>query len=146
MTWSASSPAAWPSESLVFLKRSMSIRYTDGRVLPNQDESIESWADSSMATRFGIDAELIVEHPDNGHPVRRPVRDLVTELLDELRPFASDFGSLEQFADLDVLLSAGSGAQRQRRVVQAGGTLVDVVQYLAAELAADAITGAPASP
>ena len=99
-----------------------------------------------LATRFGIDAELIVEHPDNGHPVRRPVRDLVTELLDELRPFASDFGSLEQFADLDVLLSAGSGAQRQRRVVQAGGTLVDVVQYLAAELAADAITGAPASP
>jgi carboxylate-amine ligase len=96
-----------------------------------------------LAARYGLDAELIVEHPETGHPERRPVRELVSELLAELRPFALELGAIEQFTDLEILLGAGSGAQRQRRVVEAGGTLVDVVQHLAAELAADTITGAP---
>jgi carboxylate-amine ligase len=96
-----------------------------------------------LAARYGVDAELIVENPVTGHAERRPVRDLVAELLAQLRPFAVELGALEQFADLEVLLRAGSGAERQRRVVAAGGTLVDVVQHLAAELAADTITGAP---
>ena len=97
-----------------------------------------------LATRFGLDAELIVENPERGHAERRPVRELVPELLDELRPVANELGTLEQLADLELLLAVGSGAQRQRRVVEAGGTLVDVVQHLAAELSADSITGAPA--
>ena len=97
-----------------------------------------------LAARYGIDAELIVEHPDTGHPERRPVRDLVTDLLDELRPVAEALGNLDHLADLEVLLDVGSGTQRQRRVVEAGGTLEDVVQHLAAELAADSITGVPA--
>ncbi len=96
-----------------------------------------------LAARYGLDAELIVEHPETGHPERRPVRELVSELLGELRPFALELGAIEQFTDLEILLGAGSGAQRQRRVVDAGGTLVDVVQHLAAELAADTITAAP---
>ena len=98
-----------------------------------------------LAARYGMDAKLIVEHPDTGHPERRPVCELVRELLDELRPLASGLGTLDQFADLELLVEAGSGAQRQRRVVEAGGTLVDVVQHLAAELAADSITGARTS-
>jgi glutamate---cysteine ligase / carboxylate-amine ligase len=96
-----------------------------------------------LAARFGIDADLIVEHPEGGRPERRPVRTLVRELLDEIRPVAAELGNLEPLADLEVLLAVGSGAQRQRRVVEAGGTLVDVVHHLAAELAADTITGAP---
>ena len=99
-----------------------------------------------LASRYGIDAELIVEHPESGHPERLPVRSLVEDLLDELHPVANDLGNLDQLADIRTILQAGSGAQRQRRVVEAGGTLQDVVQYLAAELAADSITGAPASP
>ncbi len=97
-----------------------------------------------LASRYGIDAELIVEHPDSGHPDRRPVRELVRDLLEELRPVAEELGNLEHFADLELLLEVGSGAQRQRKVVEAGGTLGDVVHHLAAELATDAITGAPA--
>src|SRR6056297_2946145 len=34
-----------------------------------------------LAARYGIDASLIVEHPDHGQPLRRPVRELVTELV-----------------------------------------------------------------
>jgi carboxylate-amine ligase len=97
-----------------------------------------------LASRYGIDADLIVEHPNSGHPDRRSVRSLVTELLDELHPVAGDLGNLDQLADIRLLLDVGSGAQRQRRVVGAGGTLADVVHHLADELAADAITGADA--
>lgn len=96
-----------------------------------------------LAARYGIDAELIVEHPDTGHPERRPVRSMVTDLIDELRPVASDLGNLGHLADLEMILDVGSGAQRQRQVVDEGGTLADVVHHLAAELAADTITGAP---
>ncbi len=94
-----------------------------------------------LAARHGIDAELIVEHPGSGRPERRPVRELVTELLDDLRQVADDLGNQDQVADLQVLLDVGSGTQRQRRVVEAGGTLADVVHHLAAELATDRITG-----
>ena len=94
-----------------------------------------------LAARYGLDATLIVEHPETGHPERRSVRDMVTDLLDELHPVASDLGNLEALDDLHLVLAAGSGAQRQRRVVEAGGTLVDVVQYLVAELADDTISG-----
>lgn len=97
-----------------------------------------------LASRYGIDAELIVEHPESGRPERRPVRELVTELLEELRPVAAELGNLDELADLAVLLDVGSGTQRQRKVVEAGGTLSDVVDHLVAELAADTITGSPA--
>jgi glutamate---cysteine ligase / carboxylate-amine ligase len=94
-----------------------------------------------LAARYGLDAELIVEHPETGHPERRPVRTMVIELLDDLRPIADELGNLEHFGDLELLLAAGSGAQRQRRIVEAGGTLADVVHHLAAELADDTISG-----
>jgi carboxylate-amine ligase len=98
-----------------------------------------------LAARYGLDAALIVEHPETGHPERRPVRELVVELLDELRPVADDLGNLDAFRDLELLLETGSGAERQRRIVEAGGTLADVVQYLVSELADDTISaGRPA--
>lgn len=96
-----------------------------------------------LAARYGIDADLIVQHPETGHPDRRPVRELVTELLDDVRSVADELGNLGHLADLELLLEAGTGAQRQRRVVEAGGTLADVVHHLAAELAADTITYTP---
>ena len=96
-----------------------------------------------LAVRYGIDADLIVEHTETGQPHRRPVRELVSELLADIRPVADDLGNLGHLADLEVLFDTGTGAQRQRRVVEAGGTLADVVHHLAAELAADTITGDP---
>ena len=90
-----------------------------------------------LAARFGIDAHLIVEHPESGHPERRSIRDLLTELVDALWPTAEQLGTTAQLQDLVMLLEVGSGAARQRRVVEAGGTLVDVVHHLVDSLAAD---------
>ena len=93
-----------------------------------------------LAARFGIEAELIVERPDTGHPDRRPVRELVRELIEQLGPTAERLGTTAQLDDVSDILEVGTGASRQRAVVEAGGTLVDVVHHLVESLAADAIS------
>jgi gamma-glutamyl:cysteine ligase YbdK (ATP-grasp superfamily) len=60
-------------------------------------------------------------------------------LIAELRPTAEALGTTEQLDDLLVILQAGSGAARQRSVIEAGGTLVDVVHHLVDSLATDRI-------
>jgi carboxylate-amine ligase len=90
-----------------------------------------------LAGRYGLDAELIVEDLPDGSPVRRPVRELVCELIDDLMPIATEIGSHAELADVVTILETGSGTQRQRRLVEAGGTLVDVVHHLVDELSAD---------
>ncbi len=92
-----------------------------------------------LAARYGVDASLIVEHPDHGQPLRRPVRELVTELVAELRPTAAALGTDDQLDDVLQILRWGSGSDRQRRVVERGGTLHDVVRHLIDELAADRV-------
>jgi carboxylate-amine ligase len=89
-----------------------------------------------LAGRYGTDAFLIVESPD-GEVTRRPVPELVRELTDELRPIAEELGSAHWIDRLLCILENGSGTQRQRRVVERGGTLVDVVRHLVRELADD---------
>jgi glutamate---cysteine ligase / carboxylate-amine ligase len=89
-----------------------------------------------LAGRFGIDAELIVEEP-GGLVRRRPVTELVEELVDQLLPIANELGSGAELAGVGDILASGSGAQRQRRVIEGGGTLLDVVRHLENELIAD---------
>jgi len=93
-----------------------------------------------LAARYGTEASLIVEDPDHGRSARRPVPDLVRELIDDLRPTAAELGTDEQLDDIIAILGAGSGCDRQRQVVQAGGTLVDVVHHLVDELHRDTFT------
>jgi carboxylate-amine ligase len=90
-----------------------------------------------LAARFGIDADLIVEHPDTGRTDRRSVRDLLAELIDDLGPTAQRLGTTAQLDDLLTVLDVGTGATRQRALVEAGGTLVDVVHLLVDSLTAD---------
>jgi carboxylate-amine ligase len=88
-----------------------------------------------LAGRYGTEATLIVEGDDQ--EVRRRVAELVRELVDELRPIAVDLGSEPWLDEVLAILERGSGTQRQRAVVDAGGTLHDVVQHLARELDGD---------
>jgi carboxylate-amine ligase len=92
-----------------------------------------------LAARYGIDADLIVEHPETGHPERRPVRELVPELLAVLAPTARRLGTTRQLDDIASMLTTGTSAMRQRAIVARGGTLVDVVQHLIERLATDEI-------
>jgi glutamate---cysteine ligase / carboxylate-amine ligase len=93
-----------------------------------------------LAARYGTEALLIVEDSEHGHPTRRPVHELVSELVEQLGPTAECLGTTDQLNDVLAIMQAGSGTARQRRVVERGGTLLDVVHHLADELAADQIT------
>ncbi|MEM8620476.1 MAG: glutamate--cysteine ligase [Actinomycetota bacterium] len=92
-----------------------------------------------FAARYGLDARLIVEHPDGGPPTRRPARELIAELLEQLAPTAEQLGATDQFDNIADIAATGSGTQRQRAVVAGGGTLHDVVDHLRGELDADRV-------
>ena len=64
----------------------------------------------------------------------------MSQLVDELWPTAEILGTTAQLTDVLSILEAGSGTNRQRRVLERGGTLLDVVHHLADELADDRIT------
>lgn len=106
-----------------------------------------------LAARAGLDAELIVERPaprssedasaggatEVGDRVieRRPVRTLVADLVDLLQPTADRLGTTHQLDEILRMSDRGSGADRQRSVVAADGTLLDVVNHLIEEFATD---------
>jgi len=86
-----------------------------------------------LAARHGIDAQLIVD----AHGDRRPARDEIAAILDELEPVAASLGCRDELAGVTAILEHGPSYQRQRAVVDQGGTLTDVVRALTVELASD---------
>ena len=107
-------------------------RFDAGETLPAPREWVvreNKW----LAARHGVDAQLIVD--DDGN--RRPARDAIAELVDELAPTARDLGCADELAGVPAILDHGPSYVRQRRIVDKGGTLVDVVAALAEELATD---------
>ncbi len=90
-----------------------------------------------LALRYGIDATLIVEDATTGRPARRPIRELLRELVEELMPTAEALGNETELAGVLDILEIGSGTERQRRLVEGGATLLDVVRHLTDELASD---------
>jgi carboxylate-amine ligase len=91
------------------------------------------------AARYGLDADIIVD--DAG--TLRPVRDALLELVEELAPVARRLDCADELASVVDVMAEGPSARRQREVVAAGGTLVDVVDALIAELATDRPVHAP---
>ncbi len=85
------------------------------------------------AARYGLDCDLIVGERGN----RTPIREAITTLLDELEPTARRLGCNTELASVSRILESGASYERQRRVVAAGGTLVDVVSSLVTEMAGD---------
>jgi carboxylate-amine ligase len=86
-----------------------------------------------LAARHGIDADLIVDEAGT----RAPTRALVAALVADLAPVAADLGCGAELADVVGILETGPSYERQRAIVQAGGTLHDVVGELVAEFAND---------
>ena len=88
------------------------------------------------AARYGVDADIIGD--DQG--TRIPVAQSIRELVEELSPVASRLGCLDELrSNLDVL-DMGPSYVRQRRVVESGGTAVDVVDSLIREMETDVPT------
>jgi glutamate---cysteine ligase / carboxylate-amine ligase len=83
------------------------------------------------AVRYGLDAEIVVD--DQG--TVRPVREAITDLVDELAPIARRLDCEAELADVRRVLAVGGSYQRQRAVAAAhGGDLAPVVDSLLAEM------------
>lgn len=85
------------------------------------------------AARYGIDAEIIGDDQGTRVPIDRSIRALV----EQLSPVAAGLGCLDELTANLATLDHGPSYVRQRRVVDAGGTTVDVVDALIHEMAAD---------
>ena len=93
------------------------------------------------AARYGLDADIVVD--DKG--TVRPVRQAITDLVEELEPTARRLGCEAELADVHRVLAVGASYQRQRAVALASdGDLTAVVDSLLAELRDGLPTSGPA--
>jgi carboxylate-amine ligase len=99
------------------------------------------------ASRYGLDADIVVDEKGTV----RPVRQAIVDLVEELRPTARRLGCEDELADVLRVLEVGASYQRQRAVAaEHQGDLRPVVDSLLAEmrdgLPATAPVGRPAEP
>ena len=85
------------------------------------------------AARHGLDAELIVDEQGK----LAPIRDVIEELVEELTPAARKLACEAELLGALQILEHGPSYVRQRRWVEAGATLPDVVDRLIEELRSD---------
>jgi carboxylate-amine ligase len=83
------------------------------------------------AARYGVDAEIILD--DTGRTT--PLRDALSELVDDLAPIAERLGCTDELARTKDILALGPSYARQRAVAHANdGDLTAVVDALVAEM------------
>ena len=85
------------------------------------------------AARYGIDAELIIDEQGS----LAPVRESIEELVEELTPAARKLDCEAELLGALRILEHGPSYVRQRRWVDEGATLPDVVDRLIEELRSD---------
>lgn len=88
------------------------------------------------AARHGMDAEIVVGEDGS----LRPLREAMAELVEEMRPIAQRLGCEDEVRNA-LAVAARPSYQRQRAIVAEGGTPVDIVHALVAELATDSPAG-----
>ncbi|MEO6121241.1 MAG: glutamate--cysteine ligase, partial [Acidimicrobiales bacterium] len=109
----------------------MNGRLDRGQELPGQ----RGWVvreNKWRAARHGVEAQLIID--DEGRLM--PLRAAMADLVGELTPVAQRLGCVAEITDILAMADRPSYA-RQREVVARGGSLVDVVDGLIAELRGD---------
>ena len=86
------------------------------------------------ATRYGLDAEIISGESRDLVPVRQAL----TELVQDLSPTAERLGCLDELLRVQTVVESGGSTDRQRAVAAAsGGDLTAVVDSLVEEFAED---------
>jgi len=103
-----------------------------GRNLPSPRDWIRR-ENKWRAARDGIDAEIVIDDEGSVQPIQESIR----ELLDELAPTATKLGCTDELSGIRLILEHGPSYKRQRAVVAAGGSLIDVVDLLRDEMLTD---------
>jgi glutamate---cysteine ligase / carboxylate-amine ligase len=108
------------------------VRLDRGEALPVRKDWVvrqNKW----RAARHGLDARILVDDRGTQSPLRREVAALVAHLS----PIAAGLGCADELEANLATLEHGASYQRQRRVVDAGGSLADVVDALVLEMELD---------
>lgn len=91
-----------------------------------------------LATRHGLEASLIVE--TNGSAQRVPCRELLSDLLEELKPYAKRLGSADELGYIDEILELGNGAERYRRHLAASQSHIVAIKRMTQEMLTDSLS------
>jgi carboxylate-amine ligase len=86
-----------------------------------------------LAARYGLDAMIVTDE----HGSRRSVRETIPALIEDLQPVAAILGCEDDLARVARVLEVGAGYERQRRFVDGGATLDEMVAVLVTELETD---------
>lgn len=101
----------------------------EGRTLPE----MPAWfhrENKWRAARYGMDARVIVDAAGR----QRPVREHLSEILEELAPVAVELGCVREFGSIATTLEDGASYERQLTIANAtAGDLGAVVQHLIRE-------------
>ena len=103
-------------------------RHAAGEALPGAPEWVvreNKW----LASRHGLDSAFIID----GTGRRSPAITLLDELVERLTPTARRLGCADELASVRALVARGPSYRRQRRILDEGGDLRDVVAALAHE-------------
>jgi carboxylate-amine ligase len=83
------------------------------------------------AARYGLEAEIVVDNAGR----TRPVREAITDLVEDLLPTARRLDCADELQSIPRLMASGASYQRQRAVAAAhDGDLIPVVDSLIAEM------------
>jgi len=99
-------------------------------------DSVREWVvkeNKWLAARHGLETAFLVDD----HGTRVPARELVASLVEELQPVAERLGCRDELAAVLEIAERGTSTDRQRAVVAAGGSHLDVVDLLIEELATE---------
>ncbi len=88
------------------------------------------------AIRYGMDGMLI----DFGKHAEVPMRELAIELMEFIDDVVDEIGARRAVSYIDTILAEGTSADRQLRVFKEKGDVHQVVDHLAAETLAFAVT------
>lgn len=103
-------------------------RFAAGEPLPGAPEWVvreNKW----LASRHGLDSAFIVD----GTGRREPAASILDRLVDQLTPTATALGGAEELASVRALVERGPSYRRQRRILDEGGDMTDVVAALVHE-------------
>ena len=91
------------------------------------------------AARFGMEASFV--DPDTMKAVSAV--DMVRNLIDRCTPYAEKLGCAEELAGINDIIENGTGASRQRDVLERTGDMREVVRYLIKRQATEATVPPP---
>lgn len=131
-----SMPTLWEISALAALAqclvRSFDQMMDAGRTPPVPREWVRR-ENKWRATRWGIEADLVVD--DTG--ATRPLVDIVTDLVAELRPVAEELQCVDELNYLLRIRDVGPGYVRQRQMLADGMGFEDMVMRLRQEMLDD---------